>query len=305
MAKPVLHTENLTKYYGKKRGAIDVNIDVQEGEIFGYLGPNGAGKTTTIRMLMDFIRPSDGRAEIFSLDVNRDSVEIRRNVGYLSSEPALYGNLSGWDLVTYSGNLRGNLDLAFVQDLAERLASDLRQPIRTLSHGSKQKVALIIALMHKPALLVLDEPTQGLDPLMQQEFYRILLEAKVDGRTTFLSSHNLPEVERICDRVAIIREGNVVEVESVEALKSRALRRLEIYFEDEGEGVGRYEEFSRLDGVRDVVLEDNVLSCVVEGSLNTLIKTASRYEVANIISFEPDLEEIFLTYYSGDDNHAS
>ena len=303
MTSPVLHTENLTKFYGKKRGAIDVNIDVQEGEIFGYLGPNGAGKTTTIRMLMDFIRPSTGRAEIFSLDVNRDSLEIRRNVGYLSSEPALYGNMSGWDLITYSGNLRGSLDLAFVQDLAERLESDLRQPIKTLSHGSKQKVALIIAFMHKPALLMLDEPTQGLDPLVQQEFYRILLEAKVDGRTTFLSSHNLPEVERICDRVAIIRDGYVVEVESVEALKSRALRRLEIHFEDDG--VDRTEEFSRLNGVRDVVVEGKILSCVVEGSLNTLIKTASKYEVANIVRLEPDLEEIFLTYYSGENNDAS
>ncbi len=200
----VIRTEGLTKFYGRQRGVIDVNMEVQRGEVFGYLGPNGAGKTTTIRLLLDFIRPTRGRATIFALDTHKHSRDIRRRIGHLPGELALYENLTGAELLRYTGHLRGGVEWKFVEELAARLECNLSQPIRSLSHGNKQKIGVIQAFMHKPELFILDEPTIGLDPLMQQEFYRLIAEVKAEGRTVFLSSHILPEVERVCDRVAII-----------------------------------------------------------------------------------------------------
>jgi ABC-2 type transport system ATP-binding protein len=226
----VVSTSNLTKYYGKQCGIEAINLEVRKGEVFGYLGPNGAGKTTTIRILLDFIRPSIGSANLFGFDSRIDSVETRCRIGYLPGELSMYGNLNGYELLHYVASLRGNVELNYAIELAKRMDCDLTRHLKTLSHGNRQKLGLIQAFMHKPQLIILDEPTIGLDPLMQQEFYRLIEEARNDGRTVFLSSHILPEVERVCDRVGIIRAGKLAAVESVETLKSRAVRRLEIHF---------------------------------------------------------------------------
>ncbi|MCH7706430.1 MAG: ABC transporter ATP-binding protein, partial [Chloroflexi bacterium] len=204
MGDTVILTEGLTKSYGKSRGIVDLNLEVRAGEVFGFLGPNGSGKTTTMRLLLDFIRPTRGRAEVFGLDVRTESMEIRRRVGYLPGDLAMYENLTGRELLTYFANLQGGVSWSYTEALAERLGLDLSRPIRTLSTGNKQKVGLVQAFMHQPELLVVDEPTSGLDPLVRQEFYRIVQEAKAEGQTVFLSSHILAEVERIADRVGII-----------------------------------------------------------------------------------------------------
>ncbi len=296
----VLHTSHLTKFYGKQCGVEDISLEVRKGEVFGYLGPNGAGKTTTIRILLDFIRPTSGTATIFGFDSRAGSVETRRRIGYLPGELSMYGNLTGEELLRYVASLRGGVDLNYAIELAKRMDCDLTRRLKALSHGNRQKIGLIQAFMHKPQLIILDEPTIGLDPLMQQEFYRLINEARTDGCTVFLSSHILPEVERVCDRVGIIREGKLAAVETVETLKSRALRRLEIHFARAIPPEG----FVSISGVRDIVVHDSMLSCTVIGSLDTLIKTAARFEVVNIVSHEPSLEEVFLTYYGGSKSHA-
>jgi len=300
----VIHATRLTKFYGKHRGVENIDLQVGRGEVFGYLGPNGAGKTTTIRVLLDFIRPTRGGVSILNLDCRRDSVAVRRRTGYLAGEPSMYGNLTGDELLRYVAGLRGGVDAGYMAQLARRLDCDLTRQIKTLSHGNKQKVGLIQAFMHRPELVILDEPTAGLDPLVQQEFYRLVAETKADGRTVFLSSHVMPEVERVCDRVGIIREGRLAAVETVEALKSRAVRRLEIHF---ARAVSA-DSFSAVAGVRDVVVHDSVLACTVVGSLDALVKAAAQFEVTNIVSHEPSLEEVFLTYYgegAADEGSAS
>ena len=297
----VIRAEDLTKYYGKVRGIQALNLEVNEGEVFGFLGPNGAGKTTTIRLALDSIRPTKGSIQVLGLEAGRHSREIHRRIGYMPGELALYDSLTGGELLRYFGNLRGGVDRRFVEELAERLECDLSRPIRSLSTGNKHKVGLIQALMHRPELLILDEPTSGLDPLMQQEFYRLLAEVMAEGRTVFLSSHILPEVERICDRVGIIRQGELVMVERVETLKARALHHLELHF---ATPVPK-EAFTGLAGVRDVAVDDSVVRFAVTGTVDAVIKAAAKYEVVNVISREPDLEEVFLAYYSGSENHAA
>ncbi|MDD5190567.1 MAG: ABC transporter ATP-binding protein [Dehalococcoidales bacterium] len=295
----VIRTSGLTKYYGKQLGIDAVNLEVKPGEIFGYLGPNGAGKTTTIRTLLDFIRPTRGAATVFDLDSRQSSVEIHRRVGYLNGELALYNNMTGEDLLRYLGNLRGGLDWKYVNALAERFQCDLPRRIQGLSLGNKQKLGLIQAFMHQPELLILDEPTNGLDPLIQHEFYDLLTETKLAGRTVFLSSHILPEVEKVCDRVGIIRQGKLVTVETIETLKSHSVRKLEIHF---AANVPK-DKFVTIPGVRDIDIQNNVLTCTVVGSLDALVKASAQFVVVNIVSHEPSLEEIFMTYYEGA-NHA-
>jgi ABC-2 type transport system ATP-binding protein len=300
MTDTVMRAEQLTKSYGRRRGVIDVNLEIRRGEIFGYLGPNGAGKTTTIRTLLDFVRPTRGRASMFGLDTHRGSLAIRQRVGYLPGELVLYENMTGAEVLRYLGNLRGGVVWPHVQELAKRLDSDLTRPVRTLSHGNRQKIGLIVAFMQQPELLMLDEPTLGLDPLVQQAFYGLLAEAKAEGRTVFLSSHILPEVERVCDRVGIIREGRIIAVEDVAALKARALRRLEIHFAQPVPP----ESFAGVTGVCDLKVEGNIVRCTVMGSLDALVKAAAQFEVVNLVSHEPSLEEIFLAYYGGESDAA-
>jgi ABC-2 type transport system ATP-binding protein len=296
----VIDTAKLTKYYGKQLGIEDVDLEVKRGEVFGYLGPNGAGKTTTIRTLLDFIRPTRGSATVFGLDIRQSSVDIHRRVGYLNGELALYNNMTGEDLLKYLGNLRGGLDWKYVRELAARFQCDLPRRIQGLSMGNKQKLGLLQAFMHKPELLILDEPTNGLDPLMQHEFYDLLTETKKEGRTIFLSSHILPEVEKVCDRVGIIRQGKLVTVETIETLKSHSVRQLEIHF---ARAIPK-EKFSNVPGIRDILVQDKLLTCNVVGSLDALVKAAAQFEVINIISHEPSLEDIFMTYYNEGKNNV-
>ncbi len=296
----VILTQDLTKFYGSHMAVSRVNLEVQRGEVFGYLGPNGAGKTTTIRTLLDFIRPTSGTATVLGLDSRRDSREIRRRVDYLPGDMVLYDRMTGGELLSYMANLRGGVDWRFVQELVERLQCNLSQSIRSLSRGNKQKIGLVQAFMHRPELIIMDEPTSGLDPLMQQEFYRMVEEVRNDGRTVFISSHNMPEVERVCDRVGIIRRGELVAVEDVGALKERALHQLEIHFATPVP----QEAFANLPGVRDVTVEDGLLHCTVMGKPDALIKAAARFEVVKLISHEPNLEDIFLSYYSDDEGEV-
>jgi ABC-2 type transport system ATP-binding protein len=301
MGETIVRTAGLTKDYGRQRGIVDLDLEIASGEVFGYLGPNGAGKTTTIRLLLDYLRPTRGSATLFGLDAHRDSRAIRRRVGYLPGELHLYDSLSGRELIDYFGRLRGGVSRARVADLAQRLDCDLRREIRSLSSGNRQKVGLIQALMNDPELLILDEPTNGLDPLVQQTFYELLVEARAAGRTVLLSSHVLPEVERVCDRVAIIREGRLVVVERIADLRARAMRHLEIEFCRDVPG----EAFVQVAGVRDLSIDANVLRCTVIGAMDPVLKAASRYEVRMLTSSEPSLEEIFLEYYGARSSDAA
>ncbi len=297
----VIELDGLTKHYGSARGIVDVDLEVNQGEVFGFLGPNGAGKTTTIRLVLDLIRPSSGTARVFSLDARRDATRIHERTGYMSGELALYDRLTGTEMLQYAANLRGGVDWAFVEALAERLDCDLSRPIRTLSTGNKHKVGLIHALMHKPELLILDEPTSGLDPIVQQEFHQMLDEVRAEGRTVFLSSHILPEVEAVCDRVGIIREGRLVTVQQVEALKESALNDLEFHFATEVPA----DEFASLPGVREVTVEGTVVRCTITGSVDAVVKAAARHEVLDVISHERDLEQVFLGYYTSESDDAA
>jgi ABC-2 type transport system ATP-binding protein len=293
MTTPAIETEGLTKYYGRSRGIIDVSLQVERGEIFGFLGPNGAGKTTTIRLLLDLIRPTRGHAWVLGLDPQRDGVEVRRRVGYLPGELALYPDLTGQQALEYAAHLRNGVPQKEIARLADRLEADLNRPIRSLSHGNRQKIGLIMAMMHRPELLILDEPTTGLDPLMQQVLYELLEEVRRDGRTVFFSSHILPEVERLCDRVGILREGRLVAVETVADLKRVAVRRMDLVFD----GPVDPEPFRAIPGVREVTAAGSTLHVAVQGSLDPLIKAAAQHTLLNIITYEPNLEEAFLAFY--------
>ena len=297
----VVRAVGLTKYYGRQRGLLDLDLEVLAGEVFGYLGPNGAGKTTTIRLLLDCIRPTRGSVTVLGLDAHRASRAIRRRVGYLPGDLRLYDSLSGRELVSYFAALRGGVSQARVRELAERLECDLSREIRTLSTGNRQKLGLVQAFMSDPDLLVLDEPTNGLDPLVQQTFYGLLDEARAAGRTVFLSSHVLPEVERICDRVGILREGRLVAVERIADLRARAIRRLEIEFCREIPA----HAFARVPGIRDVVVDGAVLRCTVLGSMDPVFKAANVYEIRTVSSTEPSLEEVFLAYYGEEADRAA
>jgi ABC-2 type transport system ATP-binding protein len=292
----VILIENLTKFYGKYQGVTDLNFEVKEGEVFGYLGPNGAGKTTTIRSILGFIKPKKGKIFIFGKDIEKEGYRIKKKIGYIPGDLALYENLTGMEFLKYMANLRGNVNWNYVKELSERFNINLNQFIRSLSHGNKQKIGIIQAFMHKPDLLILDEPTLGLDPLMQYEFYHLISEVKREGETVFLSSHILPEVERICDRVGIIREGKLVTVESIDTLKSHAFRELEVHF---AKPVPK-EAFSELPGIKDLKVENSIIRFKIVGSLDAVIKTAAHYEIVNIISHEPSLEEIFMSFYRGE-----
>jgi ABC-2 type transport system ATP-binding protein len=292
----IIQTEKLTKSYGEHRGIIEVDLDVEEGEVFGFLGPNGAGKTTTIRTLLDLIRPTSGRATVFGIETTADPVSIHRRVGYIPGEFALYDRLTGGQTLEYFGNLRGGVDPSYQRSLIERFDVDPSRRFKEYSKGNKQKIGLVVALQHRPELLILDEPTSGLDPLVQQSFYALVREAKAEGRTVFLSSHILSEVERTCDRVAIIRDGVLVKVDRTEALRDLAHHQVELRFTD-GTPVPA-DAFSHLPGVSDVVVEDHTLRLRVAGAITPVVQAAARYDLLDFVSREPSLEETFLAQYS-------
>jgi ABC-type multidrug transport system ATPase subunit len=292
----VIKTDKLTKSYGSHRGIIDLDLEVNEGEVFGFLGPNGAGKTTTIRTILDLIRPTSGKATVFGIESSADPVAIHRRIGYLPGEFTLYDRLTGGQTIRYFANLRGNVDPAYQQALIKRFDVDPSRRFKEYSKGNKQKIGLVIALQHQPELLILDEPTSGLDPLVQQSFYALVREARADGRTVFLSSHILGEVERTCDRVAIIRDGRLVKVDSVEALRDLAHHQVELRFA----GSVPTAEFQGLPGVTEVVAADHVLRMRVSGPIAPVVKAAARHELVDFVSREPSLEETFLAEYGHD-----
>jgi ABC-2 type transport system ATP-binding protein len=289
----VIETEQLTKSYGSHRGIIDVDLAVNQGEVYGFLGPNGAGKTTTIRTLLDLIRPTSGRALVFGIESSADPVAIHKRVGYVPGEFALYDRLTGRQTLEYFANLRGGVDKAYQTSLIERFDLDPTRRYREYSKGNKQKVGLIAALQHRPELLILDEPTGGLDPLVQQTFFTTLREAVAAGTTTFLSSHILSEVEKSCDRVAIIREGRIVQIGTVEGLRDLAHHQVELRFA----GAVPADQFRALPGVSDVVADDHVLRLRVSGAITPIVQAAARYELLDFVSREPSLEETFLALY--------
>jgi ABC-2 type transport system ATP-binding protein len=294
----IIEVEGLTKRYGSKRGITNVSFQVEEGEVFGFLGPNGAGKTTTIRLLMALLRADAGTARIAGLDCWQQSVEIKRLVGYLPGEPALDPGLTGGQILEYFGHLRGGVDQAYLKQLIKRLDLDPSRKFRQYSSGNKRKVVLIQALMHRPRVLVLDEPTTGLDPLNQQEFDRLVKEVRDEGRTVFLSSHILSEVEQTCTRVGIIREGQLVRVGGLAELKDIKRYEIRITFADAVPA----EEFKTLDGVAQVerLSDGHALRLVMQGGADAVIKAAAQHAVVTLTSHEPSLEDIFLRYYEGD-----
>jgi ABC-2 type transport system ATP-binding protein len=295
---PIIEVEKLTKSYGGKRGIADVSFQVEEGEVFGFLGPNGAGKTTTIRLLMALLHPDSGTARIAGLDCWRQSVEIKRLVGYTPGEPALDPNLTGGQILEYFAHLRGGVDQSYLKQLVQRFDLDTSRKFRQYSTGNKRKVVVIQAFMHRPRLLILDEPTSGLDPLNQQEFDRMVKEARDEGRTVFLSSHVLSEVEKTCSRVGIIRDGSLVRIGGMAEVNAIKRYEMTITF---AEAVPA-EAFKALEGVVEVeALNQGLgLRLSMQGPADAVIKAAARFPVVSLTSHEPSLEDIFLRYYETD-----
>jgi ABC-type multidrug transport system ATPase subunit len=288
-----IETQGLTKDYGTGRGIFDLDLTVADGEVFGFLGPNGAGKTTTIRQLMGLIHPTRGSARIFGLDCDRDSVAVKRKVGYCPGELPQFGGWRGSEIVSYVAGLRGDVEDASIKALAERLDLDLGRKYREYSHGNKQKLALVLAFMHKPLLAILDEPTTGLDPLVQQEFYAIVRDARAAGSTIFVSSHVLSEVEHICDRVGIVRDGRLATVSKLDDLVGMRAFHVEIEFAD---GVPT-EQLRTVQGLDQLQVTDHRASGILRGSFEPLMSALVGHPVIGLVSREPSLEEIFLTYY--------
>jgi ABC-2 type transport system ATP-binding protein len=298
----IVEVEGLTKSYGSARGIAGVSFEVAEGEAFGFLGPNGAGKTTTIRLLMALLRPDAGGARIAGLDCWRDSLEIKRLVGYAPGEPALDPELTGGQILEYLGHLRGGVDQAYLKQLIERLDLDPSRKFRQYSSGNKRKVVLIQALMHRPRLVVLDEPTNGLDPLNHQEFGRMVDEVRKDGRTVFLSSHILSEVEQWCSRVGIIREGRIVRLGGVAEVKDIKRYEITITFADPVPA----DAFERVEGVEAVESTGGGLGVrlTMQGPADAVVKAAAQHRVLSLSSHEPSLEDTFLRYYEADGKPA-
>jgi ABC-2 type transport system ATP-binding protein len=294
MAAPVIVAAGLVKDYGRTHALRGLDLQVNPGEVFGFLGPNGAGKSTTIRVLLDLIRPTAGQVSVLGLDPRRQGVELRRRLGYLEGDFTVDGRQSARELLTYLGRLRGSVPPSRIEAMAEELDLDLAPRIHSLSKGNRQKVGLIQAFMHDPELLILDEPTSGLDPFLQQQFTRMAREAVAAGRTVFMSSHVMSEVQKVADRVGIIRDGLLVTVHSVESLRESSTRRIEVIFADPPPPG----TFDGVDGLRDVRLDGPMLHARLDGRADALIKAIAGLTVLSLTSEEPDLEEIFFEQYA-------
>lgn len=292
MREPVIVLDRLTKRYGKHRGIEDISFSVNEGEIFGFIGPNGAGKSTTIRTLMGLLKPTGGNASIFGLDCGQHAAEIARNVGYLPSENCYYNELRVREMLQYTAELYGMDCRERTAELAERLNLDLSRRIRELSLGNRKKVGIVSALLPSPRLLIMDEPTSGLDPLIQQTFYEILREENRRGMTIFLSSHVLSEVQRLCDRVAILREGKLAGLQSMEELRENGYKKISLTVKSPIE-----KDFFSLPGVANLKQADASASFMFSGNTMTIMDRLHRLELEDIFIEEPSLEEIFLHYY--------
>jgi ABC-2 type transport system ATP-binding protein len=286
-----IETRALTKFYGRQRGIVDLDLAVQRGEIFGFLGPNGAGKTTTIRTLLGFLHPTSGSATILGHDASRRSIAVRAVTGYLPAEVSLYPWMTGRELVEFALNARRCRAGTWLETLKARFPVDLDRRIRAYSRGLRQQLAVIAALAHDPELLILDEPTTGLDPLLKASFQELLGEERDRGKTIFLSSHILPEVEEVCDRVGIIREGRLVAVEEVSGLRQRRFKRVKAFFP------GNPPDFAALPGVLDVHAEPNGLAFQVQGDIRPVLAALGQSNVTDVEITDPTLEEIFLQFY--------
>lgn len=304
MTNPVVETHNLSVYYGRHRGIEDVNLSVEQGEVFGFLGPNGAGKTTTQRVLLDVIHPSGGQAMIFGRDCQKEGVDIRKRIGYLPGELSLYPNMKGMAFLDMLASLHEKaLDPAYLRQLFERLDLDPSRRMKEYSRGNKQKIGIVAAFMNKPDLLILDEPTSGLDPLVQQTVMELVQEVKEDGRTVFFSSHILPEVQAVCDRVGIIREGHLVKTERIEALTTQSFKRLHLTLKT----VPPVDAFA-LEGVTETGRYDQTIMLEVRDGLSKVIEIAMPFGIVDIDTPPVTLEEIFLAFYdrkpNGVNHHA-
>ncbi len=289
----VIDTKNLTKYYGKSRGIIDVNLSVDEGEIFGFIGPNGAGKSTTIRTLLSLIYKTSGEAKIFGLDSQASKVEILQNVGYLPSEVFYYDNMRAIDLFKYSASFYKKDCSKRMEELSSLLQVNLKQKIEDMSLGNKKKVGIIQGLLHSPRLIILDEPTSGLDPLMQKTFFDLIKEENKRGATVLFSSHILSEVQRICDRVAIIKEGKIVSVQKIGEMKENAYKNVSFTVKN-----GAVPKSFTIDGAQHMEITDTGASFIYKGNVNLLLSEIAKYPLANVDIMEPPLEEIFMHYYA-------
>ena len=290
-----IQTTNLTKYYGKARGIIDLSLSVEQGEFFGFIGPNGAGKSTTIRKLLGFITPTSGEARIFEKDIVKDHIPVLEQIGYLPSEAVFYPGMRVKDVLKLSANLRKKDCAEEAKKLCDRLQLDSSRKVDELSFGNRKKVGIVCALQSNPDLLILDEPTSGLDPLMQREFFEILKERNSHGTTVFLSSHVLSEIQRNCTRAAIIREGRLIACDSVEQLSQSNAKRISIH--------GKV-DLSGLDGIRDKKEGEESVSFLYTGDINKLLRILSAGQLSDISISEPDLEEIFLHYYEKEGENA-
>jgi len=302
MGTAIIETESLTVYYGRHRGIIDLDLSVEPGEVFGFLGPNGAGKTTTMRVLMDIIRPTRGRATVFGFDCQKYGPAIRSRMGYVAGELSLYTYMTGRSFLDMLTSLRGNdVDKAYRHELCERLSLDLSRRIGQYSQGNKRKLGLVAALMFRPELLILDEPTIGLDPLVQRTVHDLLREARAEGRTVFLSSHNLPEVQAVCDRVGLIRSGHMIAIERIDVLTARRVTRLSLTLNVEPED-GTFD----LEGVRVQSRDGRRVSLEVRDNLQAVLDRAVALGVAHLETHPVTLEEVFMAYYgaNGEDYGA-
>jgi ABC-2 type transport system ATP-binding protein len=288
----VIEIKNLTKTYGKSRGINDISFNVEEGEIFGFIGPNGAGKSTTIRTMLSLIYPTSGSVSIFGKDSIKYSEEIKKEIGYLPSEVFYYDNMKVIDLLKYSASFYKKDCKKRIYELAEAMNLDLNKKIDDLSFGNKKKVGIVQGLLHEPKLIILDEPTSGLDPLMQQKFFELLKEENKKGTTILFSSHILSEVQKMCDRVAIIKEGRLIKLEKISTLKENNHKRFKIETKDKVDM-----NYFKLDGISNLEVKENMVSFLFRGNVNLVMKKLATLELSNIWIEEPDLEEIFMHYY--------
>jgi ABC-2 type transport system ATP-binding protein len=294
---PVVLADRLSKRFGNLTALDQLDLIVNRGEVFGYLGPNGAGKTTTIRLLIDALRPTDGKVLVLG-GAPRDPA-TRARIGYLPAELRVDPRYRGNDLLEFFGALRGGLDRAYARQLCERFGLDPTRPAKELSTGNRRKIGVVQAFVHRPELLILDEPTSGLDPLLQHAFHELVKEVVADGATVFLSSHVLPEVEALADRVGIVRRGQLVDIATVDELRARARQRIELHVE--GDGPTAAAMFDGVHGVVSSTADDRVVHLVVEGSVDAALKAAAHLTVARIVTLDTDLEDVFLAYYRDDD----
>lgn len=288
----VIEINNLTKYYGKERGIIDVSFNVEEKEIFGFIGPNGAGKSTTLRTLLALIYPTSGSAKIFGKDSIKYGPEIKKEIGYLPSEVFYYDKMKVIDLLKYSASFYKKDCSKRIKELAEIMDLNLNKKIDDLSFGNKKKVGIVQGLLHEPKLIILDEPTSGLDPLMQQKFFELLLEENNKGATILFSSHILGEVQRMCNRVAIIKEGKIIQLEKISSLQENNYKKIKVQTT-----ANLDQNYFNIDGVSNLEVKQNIISFLFRGNINSIMKKISEIDLANVWIEEPDLEEIFLHYY--------